>query len=465
MEHTGRTESAGMPTAGRITRRDLLRGAGSAGLGLLGAAALAACGPGGPGGKTATVTWLVRTGLIENKWEQQTALPDFKKASPNINVNLVIAPGGNPFDQKLFTLFAAGQPIDIWSHWGNAGFGEFAARGMLGDLTGYVQADHYDLNAFLPGLVPLYQRDGKLLGLPNDTTFGMPLFYDVPLLQKAGVQPPPTNWDQPWSWQQWIDAGHKMTKDYGSQSGTYGVEMSTDLQLVARLGGNNLFADDAAKTGVAKPGDYHANTPETLHGVQAVYDLMFKEKVMPTQELGNAITSSGLDPFRAQKVATNMDGGWDYWSYKPQIHNFTWAVGADPKLVTNTTTAYTDPWMLAIHSREPEAAWAFMKYLLSDAGQTAYSTATGAPPCRATVVTKWWQEFTGPTGLSVDQLKEVTLGALQHSFESYNHLLTGYGQIITAETQSMNLVWTGVMTPEQGVALAEQRVNQVLATL
>jgi hypothetical protein len=54
------------------------------------------------------------------------------------------------------------------------------------------------------------------------------------------------------------------------------------------------------------------------------------------------------------------------------------------------------------------------------------------------VVAKWWQEFTQPTGLTVDQLKEVTLGALKHSDESYNHLLAGYGQILSAETQSLN---------------------------
>jgi hypothetical protein len=81
------------------------------------------------------------------------------------------------------------------------------------------------------------------------------------------------------------------------------------------------------------------------------------------------------------------------------------------------------------------------------------------------VVAKWWQEFTQPTGLTVDQLKEVTLGALKHSDESYNHLLAGYGQNLSAETQSLNDVWSGITSPQTGLALAEQRVNQVLATL
>lgn len=450
----------------RISRRGFLRRGGAAGIGLLSACALAACGanPGRPGAKSATVSWLVRTGLIENGWEMHTAVPDFEKAYPNIKINLVITPQ-NQFDQKLYTQWAANAPVDVWSHWSTAGFGEFVFRGMVAELNSFIQADHYDLNAFLPGTVNVFTRNGKILGLPNDTTFGMPLFYNAAKLKQAGVDPPPTDWKQPWSWEQWVEAGKKMTTNYGTKDAYYGLTMSTDLQLLARLGGNDLYSDEAAATGLAKPGDYHANTPETLRGVQAVYDLIFKEKVMPSTQLTSAISSGGADPFRGQRVMMNLDGGWDYWSYKPQIHNFIWAVGADPKLATNRTTEYTDPWMLAAHSHEPEASWTFIKYLLSEEGQTAYSSATGAPPCRMTVVEKWWQDFTKPTGLTVDQLKEVTLGALSDGMESYNHLLAFYGEQNSAETQSLDDVWTGKISPQDGLALAEQRVNQVLSTI
>ena len=454
----------------RMSRRNLLRSSGLIGLGALGASLLAACGASSSGaaaagGKMSTVTWLVRTGLVENNWEQHVATPDFQKAYPNIKVNLVIAPGGNQFDQKLFTLWAAGVPIDVWSHWGNAGFGEFVYRGMTADLTPYLNADHYDLTAFLPGVLDIYKRSGKYLAVPNDTTFGMPLYYNVGAFKQAGIEAPPTNWDQPWSWEQWVEAAKKMTKSYGEQGAHYGLTMSQDLQLLARLGGNNLFADEAAATGLAKPGSYRATTPETIAGVQAVHDLIYKEKIMPSPQLNSAITSGGVDPFRGQVVSMNLDGGWDYWSYKPQIHNFTWASASDPKLKTNRTTAYTDPWMLALQSHEPDAAWTFIKYLISEPAQDAYSAATGAPPCKMASVQKWWQEFTKPTGLSVAQLQEVTLGSLKDSMESYNHLLAFYGEIINAETQSLNNVWTGQVSPKDGLALAEERVNQVLSTI
>lgn len=458
-----------MRERGSISRREALRRAGAAGLGVFSACVLAACGagPSARGGQQRAqtqVSWLVRTGLAENKWEREVAVPTFEKQNPDIAINLIVAPN-NQFDPKLFTLFAAGIPVDVWSHWGGSGFADYYHKQMVADITSYLQADHYDLGVFLPGLVDIYKREGRSMALPNDTTFGMPLYYNVSMLKKAGVQPPPTNWDAPWVWQQYVAAGKKMTSNYGWPSAVYGTSASTDLQLWARLGGNELFADEAVATGVAKPSDYRALTPETLAGAQALYDLIYNERMMPTPQLSSAINSGGVDPFRGQRVAMNIDGGWQYWSYKPQIHDFTWAVGATPKLKTNTVTGYTDPWMLAADSHEPEAAWKLITYLVGDEGQTAYTDATGAPPARAKVVEKWWQDFTKPTGLTVDQLKEVTLGALQHSKESFNHTLVDYAEIINAETQSMNQVWTGKLSPKEGLAEAKQRVDAVLLTI
>jgi ABC-type glycerol-3-phosphate transport system substrate-binding protein len=62
------------------------------------------------------------------------------------------------------------------------------------------------------------------LALPNDTTFGMPLFYNATTLKQGGVAPPTTNWDQPWSWEQWTEAGKKLTQNDGSASARYGTQ-------------------------------------------------------------------------------------------------------------------------------------------------------------------------------------------------------------------------------------------------
>jgi multiple sugar transport system substrate-binding protein len=498
----------------RLTRRSVMRGLGLAGAGVLGASLLAACGASAtttattgsasaaattaaattaattaaattssaattvaaaatssseavvgqnPTGAKGVVTWLTRTGVSETTWEQKVAVPDFEKANPNIKINLIIAPWAQ-FDPKLFTLFAANTPVDIWTHWGQSGFADYVHKGMVTDLTSMIGADHYDLTAFQPGMTDIYKLGGKQLGLPNDTTYGMPLYYNADMLQKAGItSPPPVDWSKPWAWSDMIKAAHSLTKDYGAPTATYGISVPTDLQLLARLGGIDLFTWDVVNTGLAKPSDYHADAPETLAGVQAVFDLMYKEKVMPTPQLNNALGAGGLDPFVAGKLAMTWNGGWDYWNYKPEIKSFKWPPAADPMLKTNNTTEYTDPWMLSSASKDLPSAWTFMKYLLSYDGQVAYMTATGAPPGNAKAAQQWLQAFVAPTGLTTDQLTQVSSGALTHGKESFNHLLVGYNEIATAETQAMNLIWSNKISPADGLKQAQAQVGAVLA--
>src|SRR6185312_14278936 len=149
-----------------------------------------------------------------------------------------------------------------------------------------------------------------------------------------------------------------------------------------------------------------------------------------------------------------QDGGWQFWSYKPQIHNFKWAVASVPVLKTNTVTTYTDPWMLSSKSIDQENSWKFIQYLVSEDGQTAYITATGTPPTRTKLIAKWLQDFTAPTGMTTDELNTVTSGALKHGVESWNHLLVGYDEISKAMEQAMGDVWSGKKAPHDGLAAA-----------
>jgi len=472
---------------------------GVAGVGVLGASLLAACGVGGtvatsgtttaaaattaakttaaaavatsstatvegkaPTGKKGEVNWLARTGVVENKWEKTIAVPDFEKANPGVKINLIVAPW-DQFDPKLFTLFAAGTPVDVWSHWGRSGFADYAHKGMVADLTPLISAGKYDLSGFAPGLTDIYKQNGKYLGLPLLSTFGMPLFYDKDLLTKAGVDAPPVDWDKPWTYQQWVDAGKKLTTNYGAPVATYGITMSNDLQLLARLGGNELFDKDAANTGLVTSTTY--DSPETEAAVQMVYDMIYKDKVSPTPELSSAPSAGNLDPFRSQKVAMNQDGGWQFWNYKPQIHNFKWGVAAVPTFKTNTVTTYTDPWMMSSKSVDPDNSWKFIQYLVSPEGQLAYITATGTPPTRTALIDKWLQDFTGPTAMTVADLTTVTSGALKHGVESWNHLLVGYDELSKASDAAMADVWTGKKSVGDGLKAAKAQVDAVIKTI
>ena len=86
-----------------------------------------------------------------------------------------------------------------------------------------------------------------------------------------------------------------------------------------------------------------------------------------------------------------------------------------------------------------------------------------APPGNAKAAEQWLQAFVAPTGLTVDQLTQVSSGALTHGKESFNHLLVGYNEIATAENQAMNQIWSGKLSPADGLKQAQAQVGAVLS--
>ncbi len=411
-------------------------------------------------GKRGAVTWLVRTNSVENQWENAVAIPAFRMVQPAITVT-PLAVAAADFDTKLLSLFSAGTPADVWSHWGVSGFADFAHQGVVGDLTALVSRDHYDLTAFDQPLVAAYRRDGKQLAIPI-TTGGLSLYFDRDLLQRASIDPPSVDWAKAWRWDQFVGAAQKLTRDYGAPTGVYGVTFTQNIQQLAYLGGGDAFLPESYQTGLAKTTQLDA--PEVLAGVQAAYDLVYKDRVDPTPDLNKSLTAGSVDPFVAQRVAMNVANFGPLQTYV-KISAFKWSLAADPILKSNRSVYYTDPWMLSSRSADVESAWTFMQYLLGEEGLTAYVAATGRRPARTKVVEQWLDQWTGPMGLTKAELQAFSDGMVSNGRESANHLLVGYPQITRAINQALAGVWSGKTSPHDGLAQAKQQVDAVLAAI
>ncbi|HIC89784.1 MAG TPA: extracellular solute-binding protein, partial [Anaerolineae bacterium] len=109
-----------------------------------------------PPAEKVTVTWYVRSQPDEQPWEQDIVIPEFEKLHPNIKINLVIVPWDD-FDTKMQAMFAAGEGPDIWSHWGPSGFQDYRIRGLIQDLTPYIEKDNFDLSDFIPEVLDKYK--------------------------------------------------------------------------------------------------------------------------------------------------------------------------------------------------------------------------------------------------------------------------------------------------------------------
>ena len=145
---------------------------------------------GGGGAAPATLsgqlTWYMRAGAAELPWEQ-AAVAAFKGQAPGVSLTLETVPNANEFDPKLTALLAGGTPPDVWTHWGQSGFGDYFARGLLADLSAFAARDKLDGSVFLPNTFDAWKRNGKLYGLSFNQRFGTFVYFNKQLFDGAGA--------------------------------------------------------------------------------------------------------------------------------------------------------------------------------------------------------------------------------------------------------------------------------------
>jgi len=371
------------------------------------------------------VIWYVRTNDSEQPWEQNVVIPDFEAKNPNIKINLTIVTWDD-FDTKMQTMIAAGTPPDVWSHWGPSGFADYVYRGLAADLTPYIEKDNYDLSDFIPDVLKIYTLGGKVYGLPMLTT-GSFIFYNKDLFDAAGVEYPPSNWDDTsWTWDAFLKKCEALTNDTGDpQTTTFGCNLGAwPNDQYAWMWGQDLYPDSAYQTGFAD--EAYLDSEAAIAAFQARQDIVWKYHWMPDPAQSDALAAGG-GLFEGGKVAMHITGGWGWWNFAGLEKQFNWAAAALPYGGPNRRdVVFTDPWMMSAKTTHPDEAWEFLKYLVSPEAQRGWMELVKAPPVRLSLAEDWYKQY--PT-MTPEEVKENHLGALKYGRESPNHLLVRFDQL------------------------------------
>lgn len=408
-----------------------------------------------------TITWLMRSNPVENRWQKEYVIPKFQEKYPNIKVNLVIVPY-NQMDQKLLTMVAAGDPPDVFSQWGVSGFGDYYTRGLLLDLTPYINRDKYNLGAFIPRVINIYKRSGKFYSVPQVTNYGIMVVYNKDLFDKAGLAYPPIDWDdKSWNWDKMLQYAKKLTQNYGEGvNAQYGIDTSTLQQvwMAAYLWGDDPFTQEHYKTGLAK--STRLDSPGVIEAVQAVADLIYKHKVAPTPAISQVLSQLG-PLFGTGKIGmTFMLPTQAYTNY--QNAPFKWGLAPMPWVKSNKVAWFNGTWFIAKESKHPEEAWKLIKYLTSEEAARDMAKVTGFLVPLKSVVSDWYRLFERPTGMKPNEVKTVVEGVLKNGIENPNHLFVSWPEINDILTQELSQIWLGKVSAEEGLKLAKPKVDAVV---
>ena len=214
------------------TRRRLMQRAGLAtGAGLT-AVTVAACGGAanrGTGGainkKPVTLSLMLSMNEALQPQFQTQLMGPYKTEHPNVTVEFIGYGGGNTAIalEKLLSLVAAGSPPHVWD--GPRGADWMVGQGLLEPMEPLIKRDKVDTKRFnqkqfeygavfqsKPWMLP-YGYGGNALALA----------LNPDLFKQVGVPIPSADAKSSWTWDQWVDALQKLTKQSGGNVSQFGL--------------------------------------------------------------------------------------------------------------------------------------------------------------------------------------------------------------------------------------------------
>ena len=363
-----------------------------------------------PAGDKIRVRWFVGLGAgsDEGTFEpQQAVVDDFNASQDEIELVLEIVDNDVAYD-TLATQIAAGNAPDIVGPVGIRGRDTF--KGAWVDLAPYIEETNYDLSAFDPAMVDFYlvQEEGQL-GIP----FGISpsfMIYNFDLFDEAGLNYPPAQYGEPYVWPDGTEAEWNMdtlkevamimTVDANGNDATmedfdpenivqFGfMNQWTDPRGIGTFfGAGNLVADDGVT----------AQIPESWQAAwKWTYDGWWTDWFIPNGPYGGADFLQGPGgPFSGGNLAMIHIHTWYVAPWALADVGFEWDLGATPSYNgTITSKMHADTFGIPKGSKNPDAAFTVLTYMLSEEVAPKLLNIYGLMPARLALQDAYFVDYT-----------------------------------------------------------------------
>jgi multiple sugar transport system substrate-binding protein len=349
-----------------FARRSLLRGAGA-----LTAASLATWASGcTPDDDNDALTFFFAANPDEAA-ARLRVVDEFRRRHPDIKVRPVLS--GPGVMQQLSTFCAGGKCPDVLMAW-ELTYAELADRGVLLDLNTFLARDvAFDTELKSDSIGPLYETftyNGGQYAFPEQWS-GNYLFYNKRLFAEAGVRPPPTTWEQPWSFTEFLDTAAALTKRNGSGRVTHWGFVNTWFSYYSA----GLFAINNGvpwSTPRVNPTHFNFDNDAFIEAVQFYADLANKHKVAPNASEVQSMSTADL--FAVGKAAIALGGHWRYQTFM-RADGLDFDVASLPvgPSLPNGRAARSEigatGLAIAASSQRKDQAWEFVKFATGPVGQ------------------------------------------------------------------------------------------------
>jgi multiple sugar transport system substrate-binding protein len=329
----------------------------------------------------------------------------FMAGHPEIHVDVTVSDWDAYWD-RLQTGLAGGDAPDVFAMDGPL-FPDYQSRGVLLDLKPYIDRDGFQVSALADaGVAHFTTPDGGQYGLPRDLNV-VALYYNKTMFDAAGIAYP----DATWTWETLVDVGKQLTLDLDGdgQIDQYGFYTeTTDMEnywseLVWQNGGE-ILSEDRTKTLLA--------SDAAVGAFQFFQDLIWTDRIMP-EPLFSVETG---DAFEQGQAAMESNGSWLVPTHIAAGLDFGIApLPAGP--AGQATSINPTGAVVAAATKNPDAAWEFVKYLVGPEAQAQLMQLKAAVPVDKSVLDgSYATAFPGSDVFA----SSIAFAHLKPSFRGYN---------------------------------------------
>jgi len=290
------------------------------------------------------------------------------------------------YHSRIMVWVAAGQEPDLFITAGSKLYALLEADALL-PLDDIIDSELR--NDIQQPLWNAYLVDNKTYAIPTSAATMM-LWYNKDLFKQAGLDPsePPRNWDELLSYSQAIT---EKTPARGM-----GVNLGRAYEITMHFPAM-LYYSATNRQLIDRSGKSVFETPEGVETTKFLVDLINKHRV--TQPNPEQITKSDLrQQLRDGRIAMYVDGFWVMKMLKevtdfsdPDACKFGIAhAPASPFSGKKALVPFNgEPWVVSSHSKNPDAAKRFLRFLVTPEWQMRHDLAISQMTFRPSV----WKEY------------------------------------------------------------------------
>jgi multiple sugar transport system substrate-binding protein len=322
---------------------------------------------------------------------QKAVVDRFNKSQDEIQLTLEIVTSSNA-PSTLSTEIAGGNAPDVVGPVGIKGRDSF--KGAWLDLEPLVQKANYDLTQYDKAMVDFYRtKDEGLVGLPF-AIYPSFLHVNKALFKEAGLPLPPTKYGDPY-----IDEnGNKLPWDMNTvkmlskkltvdANGNDATSPKFDSSKIVQFGFGLQYSDARGFGTLFGPGSFVASDGKSAQipknwaaAFQFYQDAMWKDWWIPNGPYSGSDTFNKGDLFASNKVAMVPIHLWyDGFASLQKMDFDFYPIPAAPGSKAVTAKMHADTFEVSRYSKNPEAAFKVLTYLMTTAAPDLLKIYGGMP--------------------------------------------------------------------------------------